>query len=208
LAAAGALFSSLLVSSGAFAVGAGARAGAPHRQVFVRAEDTASSSGSSVSIVKMTEENKMTTASVLGGVLGLLLGGVWVGAATFAASSYLSRREDDDFSKALKGVAAGGLEVLNFGGYVNEKYAVTGQIGSAIENALGDDAKKSLRNVVESVEAVDKDVGFKETFGSLCTNASELATKAVTKAVEVNEEYKISEQIVDKVKEATQSATK
>jgi len=150
----------------------------------------------------------MTTASVLGGVLGLLLGGVWVGAATFAASSYLSRREDDDFSKALKGVAAGGLEVLNFGGYVNEKYAVTGQIGSAIENALGDDAKKSLRNVVESVEAVDKDVGFKETFGSLCTNASELATKAVTKAVEVNEEYKISEQIVDKVKEATQSATK
>merc|ERR1711972_919804 len=91
---------------------------------------------SSVALVKVTEESKATTASVIGGLAGPLVGGVWVGGAVFAASAYLAKKEDDDVSKALKGVAAGSLEVLNFGAYLNDKYAVTDNIGSALSNAI------------------------------------------------------------------------
>ena len=37
--------------------------------------------------------NTIATAGVLGGVTGLLLGGFWIGAAGFVASSYLAKKE-------------------------------------------------------------------------------------------------------------------
>ena len=43
----------------------------------LRAE-ASSGSGSSVALVKVTKENSIATAGVLGGFAGLLLGGFWV----------------------------------------------------------------------------------------------------------------------------------
>ena len=36
--------------------------------------------------------NAIATAGVLGGLTGLLLGGFWIGAAGFVASSYLAKK--------------------------------------------------------------------------------------------------------------------
>lgn len=172
--------------------------------------------GSSVALVKVTEESKMTTAGVIGGLAGLLVGGVWVGAGLFAASSYLARREDDDLSKALKGVAAGGLEVLNFGAALNDKYMVTDKLGDAIKGAIDDTAKsnpssqetvKSISGLVggaaDAVKSLDQDIGIKDTIGALATSATDLAYQAVDKAIEVNKQYKVTDQIVEKIQEAT-----
>merc|ERR1719480_302194 len=115
----------------------------------LRAEEKASET---VALVKVTDENKVTTASLLGGAAGILLGGVWVGGALFAATSYLARKEDDDLSRALKGVASSGLQVLNFGSYLNDKYAVTGQIGGALSGVIKD---TPLDTVADSVASVD-----------------------------------------------------
>eukprot|EP00418_Pyrodinium_bahamense_P078136 CAMPEP_0179055932 /NCGR_PEP_ID=MMETSP0796-20121207/23553_1 /TAXON_ID=73915 /ORGANISM="Pyrodinium bahamense, Strain pbaha01" /LENGTH=248 /DNA_ID=CAMNT_0020752595 /DNA_START=20 /DNA_END=766 /DNA_ORIENTATION=- len=173
--------------------------------------------GSSTALVKVTEENKMTTASLLGGLAGLLVGGVWVGGAAFAAASYLARKEDDDdVSKALKGVASGGLEVLNFGAQVNDKYMVTDKLGNAISSALesakSGESKEAVSSVTgffegisSTIASVDRDIGIKDTLGQLTTNASELAFQAVDKAVELNREYKVTDQIAAKIEEATKS---
>mmetsp|Transcript_148871 Transcript_148871/g.387114 ORF Transcript_148871/g.387114 Transcript_148871/m.387114 type:complete len:249 (-) Transcript_148871:146-892(-) len=173
----------------------------------------------SVALVKVTEESKVTTASLLGGLAGLLVGGVWVGAGLFAAGSYLARKEDSDLSKALKGVASGGLEVLNFGAYLNDKYAVTDKLGSAISEAVdsateasgsskdsADSASGFFKGLADAVRAADEDIDFKGTFGTLTTSASDLANQAVEKAVQVNEQYKITDQIKEKIDEATEGA--
>lgn len=175
-------------------------------------------SGESVALVKITEESSMTTASVLGGVAGLLIGGVWVGGALFAASSYLARKEDSDVSKALKGIAAGSLEALNFSSYVNDKYTVTGKIGSAITDAVNsaktgnnketfDSIDKFVDGAKEAIDSVDKDIGIKDTIGSVATSASELAFQAVEKVIELNDQYKITDQLKDKIDEATKSTS-
>mmetsp|Transcript_55223 Transcript_55223/g.142229 ORF Transcript_55223/g.142229 Transcript_55223/m.142229 type:complete len:252 (-) Transcript_55223:153-908(-) len=171
---------------------------------------------SSVALVKVTEENSMTTASVLGGLAGLLVGGVWVGGALFAASSYLARKKDNDVAAALKGVASGSLEALNFSAYVNDKYTVTGKVGDAISKALekqkaeGGDAVDSITKFTDAVSeafvSLDKDVGIKDTLGSLATSASELAAQAVDKAIELNDQYKITDQIKEKIEESTKKA--
>ena len=200
--------------SGAF-VGPVARTSAP--RVALQAE--AESKTDSVALVKITPETQMTTASVLGGFAGLLVGGVWVGAGLFAAASYLARKEEDDLSKALKGVAGGSLEALNFGGYLNNKYTVTDKIGSALKGALEDGKKgesaetfssvgSAFDSVGDAIASLDKDIGIKDTLGSLATSASELAFQAVTKAIELNKEYKITDQIQEKINEASAEGTK
>jgi hypothetical protein len=173
----------------------------------------------SVALVKVTDESAMTTASVLGGVLGLLVGGVWVGGAAFAAASFFARKQDSDLATGLKGVAASGLEALNFGAYLNDKYEVTGSVGSSfssvIDNAkTADNTKEAastvsgiLSGVGEAIDSVDKDVGIKDTIGTVLMSGSELAASAVDKAFELNEQYKVTDQIVEKITEATKGAT-
>jgi len=156
----------------------------------------------------------MTTASILGGLAGFLVGGIWVGGALFAVTSYLSRRDDDDISKALKGVAKSGLEAVNFGGYLNDKYAVTTSVSSTISGAVDNAKTGSSKEAVESVtsaldgvagaiQAVDQDVGIKDTVGGFATTASDVAFQAVDKVVSANDEYKITDQIKAKIDEVT-----
>lgn len=168
---------------------------------------------SSVALVVVNDENTATTASILGGVAGALLGGVWVGGALFAAASYFSRKEGD-VSTVFKGVASTALETLNFGAGLNDKYKTTDQIGSALSGAVdkikanaggGAEAVNTVTGAVDSaykaVEDLDKDVNIKSTVGGVFSSASELAAEAIDKAVELNEEYKITGQIAEKAKE-------
>jgi hypothetical protein len=202
----------LMAFTGGFAAAPNARL---HESAVVM---EAGETSSSVALVKVNEENSITTAGVIGGLAGLLVGGVWVGGALFAVSSYLARKKDDDVAAGLKGVAAGGLEALNFVDYLNNKYEVTGKLGSAITGALesatsSPDSKESLSSVTgffssakTAIENFDKEVGIKDTVGGILSAGSELASQAIDKAVELNKEYKLTDQLADKIKEATASA--
>eukprot|EP00418_Pyrodinium_bahamense_P069118 CAMPEP_0179086266 /NCGR_PEP_ID=MMETSP0796-20121207/39120_1 /TAXON_ID=73915 /ORGANISM="Pyrodinium bahamense, Strain pbaha01" /LENGTH=246 /DNA_ID=CAMNT_0020783729 /DNA_START=66 /DNA_END=806 /DNA_ORIENTATION=- len=198
--------------AGAFAVGAAVRAPAHRTSPALCAEPEEAPA----SLVKITEESKITTVSILGGLVGLLVGGFWVGAASFVASSYFARR-DDDVADALKGIASGGLEALNFGSNINEKYQVTDKVGDAVSGAV-ESAKKNadtreaisslegvVGNVTGAVESVDRDIGIRDTLGSLVTSASEAANKGVEKVVELNDEYKVTDQLSQKIQEVSKS---
>eukprot|EP00913_Durusdinium_trenchii_P008648 g8122.t1 len=64
-----------------------------NNKTTAQAEAASSSGSSSVALVKVTKENSIATAGVLGGVAGLLLGGFWIGAAGFVATSYLAKKD-------------------------------------------------------------------------------------------------------------------
>jgi len=188
------------------------------KRILAESEDAPPASSSSAALVKVTEENKVTTASVVGGTAGLLLGGVWIGGAAFAASSYLARNKDDDVSKALKGVASAGLEAVNFAGEMNEKYELTNKVGDAVKGAVdkakeNPDTKETVTQisgffdgVADAVQKFDDDVGFVDTLGGAVTSASELASTAVDKAVGLNKQYKVTDQISDKIQEVIKSS--
>eukprot|EP00913_Durusdinium_trenchii_P004816 g4473.t1 len=167
------------------------------------------SSGSSVALVKVTKENSIATAGVLGGVTGLLLGGFWIGAAGFVATSYLAKKEDDDVSAVLKGVSTASLEALNYVDYLNKKYEVTSKVGSALNDAIESGEQKeslasvktSLSTVGDAIDSFDKDVGIKDTLGSLVLAGSDLANQLATKVLELNDEYKVTDQIKAKIEE-------
>ena len=170
-------------------------------------------SSSSVALVKVTEENTLTTAGVLAGTAGLLVGGIWVGGALFAVSSYIARRPDDDLAKALKGVSTGSLEAINFLHTLDKKYSVTDKLGSAITDAI-EKAKTSpdtkevagvVNTVGDAITNFDKDVGIKDSLGSILTAGGDLANKAVEKLVELNDQYKVTDQIKAKIEEVTKS---
>merc|ERR1712061_97392 len=91
-----------------------------------------------------------------------------------------------------------------------DKYTVTDNLGSAISGAI-DGAKSSsnsesaeqvssfLSGVVDTVKEADRDIDFKGTLGTLAISASDLASQAMEKAVEVNDKYKIADQIKEKI---------
>jgi len=196
------------LSAGNAFVGASARPRARGGAAPLRAEGE-----KSVALVRVSEENAITTASLLGGTVGLLTGGVWVGAAVFVASSYLSRQEDSDVSTALKGVSSTALETLNFGAYLNDKYAVTSTISDSFASAVesSPQAKNAWSGVNEAYTSVDKDVGIKDTLGTILASGSELASQAIDKVVELNDQYKVTDQIGEKISEVidkAQSSTK
>jgi len=165
----------------------------------------------SVALVKVTEESAMTAAGVLGGLVGLVFGGVWIGGALFVATSYLAKQEDNDLSKAFKGVAAGGLEALNFGAYINDKYSLTDGLGSAITGAIDSGKENSstkeaastvssaLDSVKDAVSSFDEDVGIKDTVGTILTSGTDLAAQAVDKVADLNDKYKVTDQIKEKI---------
>jgi len=173
---------------------------------------------SSVALVKVNDENSITTAGVLAGVAGLLVGGIWVGGALFAASSFVARKKDDDLANALKGISASGLEAVNYVDYLNQKYEVTSGVGSALSNAVksagsstgSGEASNSVAGFVDStaeaISSFDTEVGIKDTLGGLLTAGGELASQAVGKVVELNEQYRVTDQIKEKIDEQLEKA--
>lgn len=206
-------------------------------RVFLAAESGTSStssstgassadSGSSVSLVKISDDTVKTNASVLGGLAGLWVGGIWGSAIVFLLTSYVARNLDDekgdatgrDVSKGVQGVSQASLEALNAAGYVNDKYQLT----EKASNLLGGVVDKlrdnpSAKDVVEQIEGLaknagkvytdlDDEIGLKDTAGSILTSLSELAELGINKVQDLNKEYKVTDTIGDKVKELTDQA--
>mmetsp|Transcript_75200 Transcript_75200/g.119417 ORF Transcript_75200/g.119417 Transcript_75200/m.119417 type:complete len:243 (-) Transcript_75200:239-967(-) len=173
-----------------------------------KAETPKAETPKSVALVQVTKENTIATASVLGGLTGLLLGGFWIGAAGFVASSYLAKK-DDDVSAVLKGVSSASLEALNYVDSLNKKYEVTDKVGGAVSNALdssggetSSSVKSALGSAKEAIDGFDKDIGIKATLGGLVLAGSDLANQLATKVVELNTEYKVTDQLKSKIDEA------
>ncbi|CAE7237667.1 unnamed protein product [Symbiodinium sp. CCMP2592] len=95
----------------------------------------------------------------------------------------------------------------------NSKYDVTSKVGTALNDALekGDSettssVKGSLDTVGEAINSFDKDVGIKDTLGSLILSGTDLASQLATKVVELNDQYKVTDQIKSKIDESLETS--
>mmetsp|Transcript_36299 Transcript_36299/g.85176 ORF Transcript_36299/g.85176 Transcript_36299/m.85176 type:complete len:228 (+) Transcript_36299:91-774(+) len=167
----------------------------------------------SSALVKIDEDNVKATAGVLAGLAGLLVGGLWIGAGLFAASSYAARREDD-VGAALRGVSRTALEALNFGANMDGKYQVTGSLSKTVASAAEKNLKpadkanidSAVGSVSSSVEGLDKEIGIKDTLGNLTLTASDLAAQAVEKLLDFNAKNKVTDKIASQVSDLASKA--
>mmetsp|Transcript_52912 Transcript_52912/g.97902 ORF Transcript_52912/g.97902 Transcript_52912/m.97902 type:complete len:239 (-) Transcript_52912:65-781(-) len=155
-------------------------------------------------LVKIDEANVKATGSVLAGLAGLLVGGLWVGAGLFAAASYAGRK-DDDVGKAIKGVSQTALEALNFTANMDSKYKVTDNLGKSVSSAVEKNVKSedkatldsAVNTVSGSVADLDKEVGIKATLGSIVLTATDLSAQAVEKLLDFNEKNKVTDKLAE-----------
>lgn len=198
----------------AFVVGGVSQLGCS--RVPLRAEGTSASESEKkekAPLVRLTDENVQNTASLLGGVVGLLVGGIWVGAALFAATTYFSRRPEDDISKAINGVARTGLEAINGAGDLNAEYQVTDQVGSSLsgavqsakENPSTKDAAEAVTGAidtaVDSFTKFEKEVDVKGSASNLLNSVTSVTYDAVDKVAELDKEYKVTDAVGKKLDE-------
>jgi len=179
------------------------------RKVGIARKAAARNAGApgSENMIDITDENLATTASVLGGMVGLLCGGAGLGVALFAGTAYFAREEDSDVSNVINGVARKGLETVNFARYIDGKYYITNSIGTAASEALKNVSDvQAFDEVGNSIQKFDKEMGIQTALGSTLTSASDMAAQSVTIARNWNSQNNLAEQIGKKIGEAFESS--
>lgn len=184
----------------------------PPPRLALRAGPAASSRGGPVTLIKVTPENIQTTASIIGGLAGYLLGGIWVGVGVFTVASYLARSggKDNKVTNAINGASASGLEAINYVAKVDHKYGFTSGIGRTVSTTLerakrGPDkafafaASDFLEGSAKAIESVDTELKVKDTVATVAVNASQVADRAVSRVVELNGEYNVVDRIKDRI---------
>eukprot|EP00971_Amphidinium_carterae_P222039 4407927-Amphidinium_carterae.1 len=117
--------------------------------------------------IRLTKDNIATTAAVAAGALGLLVGGSKLAGVAFLASSYVGRKRDDDWSKAMESFGSYSLESVNWFHTMLEKH----KVHAAVDN-----------NVPESTRVQLAGLGLGEKCGSFLHAASETASNFVRDA--------------------------
>mmetsp|Transcript_12094 Transcript_12094/g.17735 ORF Transcript_12094/g.17735 Transcript_12094/m.17735 type:complete len:223 (+) Transcript_12094:154-822(+) len=191
-------------------------AGTPRRAFFAleMSEDVPTASSKSAALVPIKEETVEFTAGLLGGVAGFAIGGPVFGAITAAISNYASK-SDNEVSDVISAVSKSAIQIFNYLTTLDSKYEILKKAESSLEGSLN--SLKSMDNVdpstIEKVEKAlsstrDKITEINDEYDLVGAGTTalgvvgELVEKAITKAGELNEEYKLT----DKAKESLSTA--
>eukprot|EP00929_Paragymnodinium_shiwhaense_P021445 TRINITY_DN13987_c0_g1_i1.p1 TRINITY_DN13987_c0_g1~~TRINITY_DN13987_c0_g1_i1.p1 ORF type:complete len:352 (+),score=93.51 TRINITY_DN13987_c0_g1_i1:80-1135(+) len=164
-------------------------------------------SASSTALVRVTEENSMVAASIVPGMVGWFVGGVWLGGAAFMASSYFSRQKDGDYSdigQGLRSIGEGALTTVNTGADLADEYEVGNKVGDAFSGMLtdmrtsgnkqiADGLDAAVGGVSSAIEKFDEAVSVKAFVGTVLTTTSEIANQAMQTLASIIEEAMASE---------------
>lgn len=192
-------------------------AGTPRRAFLAldMSEDVAEAAPSkSVALVPIKEETVEFTAGIIGGVAGFAVGGPVFGAIGAAISNYASK-SDSEVSDVISAVSKSAIQIFNYLTTLDSKYEILKKAEKSLEGSLN--SLKSMDSVdpatVEKVENALASTRAKITeindeydlVGGGVTAlgvVGDLVEKAIQKAGELNEEYKLT----DKASEALSTA--
>jgi len=164
----------------------------------------------STALVEVTEETIQTGASVAAFSAGFFVGGPVLAVLTAVLGNYVSKQEGD-VSDAVRGVGKAAVEFANFLVKLNSKYDITTKAGDAASGAVEKLKEKDADGTVAKVESflgdakskvvdLNKEYDLVSKGKQALTYASDLSVKAVDKAIELNDEYKVVDKVTDTVK--------
>ena len=109
-----------------------------------------------VTIVPVDATSIETSASIAGGVVGLLLAGP-VGALVAAAIAKYSSKKDNEAGEALRGIGKSVVESYNFLNKLNAKYEISTKTGNAIKATLESSSADS--ETIDSIKGATTKIG-------------------------------------------------
>ena len=171
-------------------------------------------------IVPINEETVEFTAGILGGIVGFSIGGPVLGAITAAAANYASKT-DAEVGEVLSAVSKSSIEIFNYFSKLDSKYEVLdkakGQLESALEKVKKSDSanpetidkiESALKNTNSKIREINDEYDLVGTGMTALGVVGDLVEKAIIKAGELNEEYKLSEKAQKAIGEAVEKAKK
>jgi len=184
------------------------------------AAPSASVSSPGGQLVPVNQETVEFTAGIVGGAAGFVLGGPVLGAIFAAAANYASKNEAE-VGEVVTAVSKSSIEVYNYLSRLDSKYEVLDNAKNTLESTL-EKIKKSGNTdpaVVEKVEAALKSTTSKikeindeyDLVGAGTTAlgvVGDLVERAVKKAGELNNDYKLSERALEAVNTAVNKTKK
>ena len=167
-------------------------------------------------IVAVNDANIKSSSALTGGAAGFLIGGPVLGAVAAAAGNYAAKQESE-VGEVVRGVGKVSLDVYNFLLKINGKYDLTDKAGSQLKDQLdklkagnsGETIAKvedALSTATSKFAELDKEYDLLEKGKQAIGYAGDLSAKAIDKGLELNAEYKLTDQVVEKVTEATSAA--
>ena len=169
-------------------------------------------------LVPIKEETVQFTAGIIGGVVGFAVGGPVLGAIGAAIANYASKT-DKEIGEVVSAVSKSSIEVYNYLAKLDTKYEILGKAQGSLQSALdklksesGDNkeqiakVEKALSSTKDKVKEINDEYDLVGTATTALGVVGDLVEKAVKKAGELNEEYKLSEKALDSVKKAVDSA--
>jgi len=169
-------------------------------------------------IVPINEETVEFTAGLLGGAIGFSLGGPVLGAVGAAAANYASKT-DAEAGEVLSAVSKTSIEIFNYFSKLDSKYAVLDQAKGQLENALdkvkatdgaNPETIEKLENALSStnskIQEINDEYDLVGTGMTALGVIGDLVEKAIIKAGELNDEYKLSDKAGAALSEAVDKA--
>eukprot|EP00565_Helicotheca_tamesis_P007364 CAMPEP_0185723476 /NCGR_PEP_ID=MMETSP1171-20130828/298_1 /TAXON_ID=374046 /ORGANISM="Helicotheca tamensis, Strain CCMP826" /LENGTH=239 /DNA_ID=CAMNT_0028391183 /DNA_START=48 /DNA_END=767 /DNA_ORIENTATION=+ len=169
-------------------------------------------------LVPIKEETIEFTAGLLGGVAGLAVGGPVLGALGAAAANYAAK-SDSEVSEVIGAVSKSSIEVYNYLAKLDAKFAVLENAKTSLESALEklkssdnvdpETVKKvesALKSTTDKIQEVNEEYDLIGAGSTALGVIGDLVEKAVVKAGELNEEYKLTDKAMSAIKEAVEKA--
>lgn len=157
--------------------------------------------GGGGALVAVNQNNIEFSAGTLGGLAGLYLGGPVLAALLGGATNYLSRKDVDAASEAVKGVATKGIEVYNYLGTLWVDNDVSGKLSTSLANSSPD-----TMGTIESTWKTISDKADEFAVVDLAARALGVTGDALEKVVDAALNYAEENGVADKVKAASSDA--
>lgn len=178
-------------------------------------------------LVPIKEETVEFAAGIIGGAIGFAVGGPVLGAIGATIANYASKT-DSEVSSVVTAVSKSSIQVFNYLTYLDGKYTVLDKAKSSLEETLEkvktsqtsvdpeviSKVEGALANTKDKIEEVNNEYDLVGNGVTALGVVGELVEKAIVKAGELNEEYKLTDKAkdalgkaVDKAKDVAGSST-
>lgn len=166
-------------------------------------------------LVPIKEETVEFTAGLVGGAIGFTIGGPVLALITAAAANYVSKSEGNEIGEVVSAVSRTAIQIFNYLSTLDNKYQVLegakNSLSSALDKLKAQESvdpevvtkvEKALKATTDKIEEVNDEYDLVGGGLTALGIVGDLVETAITKAGELNEEYKLTA----KAKEALSSA--
>ena len=168
-------------------------------------------------IIPINSENVEFTSGILGGALALALGASPVLAVVAAAAAnYISKKEDlGELNEFVQAISKASLNSVNFLARLDSKYTILGKISASLDKSISElknsdggnaetfkKIEDSVKQIQQLADEIDLLEGGKQALGAV----GDVLETSTDKAVDANEEYKLTERAAEAAKKAIEKA--